>query len=213
MINKKIFDDLISTYLKQTDIFLGHGINLSDFKTIFKQTCEKYCYCLSKKDPKHFPSRLISHSDEYATFLIFLAKEFYLNSYIEMAESTYLFNRRLNSLDCFYTREMPDIFHLEHPLGSVIGQAKMKNYLTIYQGVTIGGNLKMEYPSIEEGVVLFPKSTVIGSSIIGSNSAIGAGVQIYNKKISENSAVSLRHPEGITINKIKWSIKTRFFPV
>ena len=69
----------------------------------------------------------------------------------------------------------------------------------------------MEYPVIEEGVVFFPKSTVIGSSQIGSNSAIGAGVQLYNKKIDDNSAVSLRQPEGIKINKITWSIKSRFF--
>ena len=108
---------------------------------------------------------------------------------------------------------MPDIFHLEHPIGSVIGQAKMRDYLTIYQGVSIGGNLKMEYPTIEEGVVFFSNSTVIGSSKIGSNSAIGAGVQIYNKNISDNSAVSLRHPKGITINKIKWSVKSRFFSI
>ena len=157
MINKNIFDDLVSTFAKHSDILLGQELNLSDFGTVYNQSCEKYCYCLSKKDPKHYPLKLIKHSDEYATFLIFLAKEFYQNSYIEMAESTYLINRRLNSIDCFYTREMPDIFHLEHPIGSVIGQAKMQNYLTIYQGVSIGGNLKMEYPTIEEGCGFFFK--------------------------------------------------------
>ncbi len=211
MINKNIFDDLIPTFAKQTDYLLGNELNLSNFKIIYNQTCEKYCFCLSKKNPKHYPKKLVKHSDEYATFLIFLAKEFFLNGNIELAESTYLINRRLNSFDCFYTRGMPDIFHLEHPIGSVIGQAKMKNYLVIYQGVSIGGNLKMEYPSIEEGVVFFPKSSLIGTSNVGSNSAIGAGVQIYNRNINENSAVSFRHPEGITINEIKWSIKSRFF--
>ena len=212
MINKNIFEELISLFAKHTYIFIGEELNLSDFGKVYNQTCEKYCYCLSKKDSKHYPTKLIKHSDEYATFLIFLAREFYLNSYIEIAESTYLINRRLNSFDCFYTREMPDIFHLEHPIGSVIGQANMKNYLVVYQGVSIGGNLKMEYPTLEEGVVFFPNSTVIGSSHIGNNSAIGAGVQLYNKNVSENSAVSLRHPKGTTINKIKWSIKSRFFP-
>ena len=213
MINKNIFDDLIATFAKQTDFLLGNQFNLLNFKIIYNQTCEKYCFCLSKKDPKHYPKKLVRHSDEYATFLIFLAREFYLNGNIELAESVYLINRRLNSFDCFYTREMPDIFHLEHPIGSVIGQAKMQNYLTIYQGVSIGGNLKMEYPTIEEGVVFFSNSTVIGSSNIGSNSAIGAGVQIYNKNIIDNSAVSLRDPKGITINKIKWSVKSRFFSI
>ena len=212
MIKKGIFEDLVTTYKKQSEVFYGKEINLYDFNPIYKQTCEKYYHCLTKKEPKHYPQKLINHADEYTSFLVFLAKEFFINGYIEIAESAYLINRRLNSFDCFYTREMPEIFHLDHPIGTVIGQAKMGNYITIYQGVTIGGNLKMEYPSREEGVAFFPKSTVIGKTYIGKNSAIGAGVQLYNKKINENSAVSLRHPEGITMNKIKWSIKTRYFP-
>ena len=84
-----------------------------------------------------------------------------------------------------------DIFHLEHPIGSAIRQANIKNYLVVFQGVSIGGNLKMEYPTSEEGVVFFLNSTLIGSSQIGNNSAIGAVVQLYNKNLSENSAVSL----------------------
>ena len=73
----------------------------------------------------------------------------------------------------------------------------MKNYLIIYQGVSIRSKNGI---SINRGrSCIFPKSSVIGTTHIGSNSAIGAGVQIYNKNINQNSAVSFRHPEGITI--------------
>ena len=116
----------------------------------------------------------------------------------------------MNSFDCFYTRVIPDIFHLEHPIGSIIGNSKLKNFLVIYQGVTIGTNLKSAAPSIGENVVLFPNSRVIGSTIIGNNCAIGVGVQIYNETISENSSISLRKT-GINLNTLNWSVKTRYF--
>ena len=45
----------------------------------------------------------------------------------------------------------------------------------------------------------FPNSTVIGSTHVGSNSAIGAGVQLYNSNINENSAVSLRGVKKLLI--------------
>ena len=80
----------------------------------------------------------------------------------------------------------------------------------IYQGVTIGKNLKSAAPSIGENVVLFPNSRVLGSTKIGKNCAIGAGVQIYNEIISENSSISLRKT-GINFNSLNWSVKNKYF--
>ena len=118
----------------------------------------------------------------------------------------------MNSFDCFYTREMPEIFHLDHPIGSIVGQSKMKNYLVIYQGVSIGSNLKNQYPSFDEGVVLYARSSVLGSCHISSNSAIGAHVILYNENIKNNSSVSMRNKEGVKVNQIKWIVKDRYFP-
>ena len=58
--------------------------------------------------------------------------------------------------------------------------------------------------------MLFPNSRVIGSSKIGKNCAIGAGVQIYNEIISENSSVSFRK-SGINIDPINFQYKINFF--
>ena len=211
MMKDNIFADVVEAYKLHSRIFYGQEIDLNKFEKIYNLTCQRYLYCLAKKNHKHFPKNLLKHADEYTSFLVFLAREAYKNKLQEVAESAYLINRRMNSFDCFYTREMPDIFHLEHPVGSIIGQAKMKNFLVIYQGVNIGGNLKHDYPSINEGVVLFPRSSILGSCNICSNSAIGAGVQIYNENIQKNSAVSLRNREGLIISPIKWNVKDRFF--
>ena len=211
MINKNIFKDLESTYESQSKIFYGESVNLLNFKKIYNEACEKYIFCLSqKKKLKHFPESLIRHSDEYCSFLLFLARQAFLSGKIKLATCSYLINRRMNSFDCFYTRVIPDIFHLEHPIGSIIGNSKLKNFLVIYQGVTIGTNLKSAAPSIGENVVLFPNSRVIGSTKIGKNCAIGAGVQIYNEIISENSSVSLRKT-GINFNSLNWSVKNKYF--
>ena len=213
MVNKNIFKYLESTYARQSEIFYGESINLLNFEKIYNKACEKYIFCLSKKNLKHSPKYLIRHSDEYCSFLIFLARQAYLSENISLATSSYLINRRMNSFDCFYTREIPDIFHLEHPIGSIIGNSKLKNFLVIYQGVTIGSNLNSQSPTIDESVILFPNSTVIGSTKIGTNCAIGAGVQIYDAIISDNSAVSLRKDNNITIDSLKWSVKNKYFSV
>lgn len=129
----------------------------------------------------------------------------------ERAELAYLLNRRLNNFDCFYTRQIPDVFHLEHPLGSVIGQAKFGEYLVVYQGVSVGGDLKLRYPEFGEGVALFAKSTVIGSAKVGCNCAIGAGAQIYGGAVPSDTAVSFRDGLGMTSSPLSWSVQERFF--
>lgn len=209
--DKQIFSDLIETYYRQTEVFYGRRIDLSKFSQITNESCEKYLRCLSKKKLKHRPLSIINHADEYTSFLLFLSRTAYLYDCIEVAESSYLINKRMNSFDCFYTREIPEIFHLEHPFGSIIGQANLKNYLVIYQGVSIGGDLKLRYPEIGEGVALFANSTLLSDSKIGDNCAIGAGVQLYSEAIKPDTSVSLRNQAGIVQTQMTWSVKERYF--
>ena len=106
---------------------------------------------------------------------------------------------------------MPTVFHLEHPLGSVLGQASFGEYLVVYQGVSVGGDLKLRYPKFGDGVALFAKSSVIGASQIGSNCAIGSGVQLFGATIPQHTAVSLRDGQGTTLSLLNWSVQERFF--
>ncbi len=45
---------------------------------------------------------------------------------------------------------MPDVFRLEYTVGSVIDQAGFGEYLGIYQGVSVGGDLKLRYPEFSD---------------------------------------------------------------
>ena len=156
------------------------------------------------------PTCIVEHADEYTSFIAFLAQAASRSGDLDLASAAYLVNRRINNFDCFYTRNLPSIFHLEHPLGSVIGNANFGNYLVVYQGVSVGGDLKLRYPSFGDGVALYARSSVIGDCSIGNNVAIGAGVQVFAERIESNTAVSLRMHKRCEA-PINWSVRERFF--
>ena len=207
----EIFLGFENVFARQLHFFCGKTLDVSDHQSILKRAKDRYLYCLSRKKMKHVPSHILSHADEYTSFLFILSSEAWKDSNVEVAELAYLLNRRLNNFDCFYTREMPDVFHLEHPIGSVIGQAVFGEYLVVYQGVAVGADMKLRYPKIDQGVALFAKSSVIGPAIIGSNCAIGAGTQVYGGYVSSDTAVSLRDGLGVVCSPLTWSVEDRFF--
>lgn len=78
-----------------------------------------------------------------------------------------------HSIDIGYGAQIEGGLHLPHPVSIVIGSGSVvgKN-LTIYQGCTIGN--KRGYPTIKDGVTLFPNCVVVGSITIGEHAVIGA---------------------------------------
>lgn len=206
-----LFCGLDEAFDKQAVVLCGADICLGDYGDTYHRAQEKYLYCLSRKRIKHYPSRILLHADEYCSFLVFLAGQAHLSGCDLLAEIAYLVNRRLHGFECFYTRSMPDVFHLEHPVGSVLGQAVFGEYLVVYQGVSVGGDVKLRYPEIGEGVALFAKSSVIGKAVVEDNCAIGAGVQVYGARIAANTAVSSRGQSGFVASPMNWSVKERFF--
>ena len=205
------FSDLSDAFARQALLFCGHDLSLNDFSEVYSLAQEKYLYCLSRKKIKHLPSSICLHADEYCSFLVFLARQAYLHGEEVLAETAYLVNRRIHAFECFYTREIPSVFHLVHPVGSVLGQASFGDFLVVYQGVTVGGDLKLRYPRLGEGVVLFSNSSLIGSVEIGNNCAVGAGVQLYGDSVSDNVAISRRGQVVSVMSPLSWSVKQRFF--
>ncbi len=87
------------------------------------------------------------------------------------AEQVYYLNKILHSVDWYYEIELPKHFMVEHPLGSVLGRAQYGDYLYIYQGVTIGGNVKLktgelDYPTLGDNVLLYSNAKILGNSHI-----------------------------------------------
>ena len=104
---------------------------------------------------------------------------------------------------------MPEIFHLEHPIGAVIGRAEIGNYFVIHQGATVGGNLDLELPVIGENVVLYTGAMVIGRCNIGNNCQIGAGVILHNENVA--SGTTLVSSENKKIIASRRDFKAHFF--
>ena len=64
-----------------------------------------------------------------------------------------------------------------HP-GATIGKGLFIDNVTLYQGVTLGGNGKetgKRHPTLEDNVMVSAGAKIIGSFTIGENSKIGAG--------------------------------------
>lgn len=76
-------------------------------------------------------------------------------------------------------------FSIDHGTGIVIGETTViGNYVKLYQGVTLGAlsvdkskAMKKRHPTIEDNVILYAGSTILGGeTVVGSNSIIGGNV-------------------------------------
>ncbi len=88
-------------------------------------------------------------------------------------------------------------FFIDHATGTVIGETCIiKDYVKIYQGVTLGAlqvskDLKntKRHPTVQKNVTIYANATILGGeTIIGENSIIGGNVWI-TESIPPNSLV------------------------
>ncbi len=83
-------------------------------------------------------------------------------------------------------------FFIDHGDGVVIGEtAEIGDYVTLYQGVTLGGTGKdtgKRHPTIGNHVTIGAGAKVLGPFTVGDNSKVGAGA-IVLKEVPDNSTV------------------------
>ncbi len=81
---------------------------------------------------------------------------------------------------------------IDHGMGVVIGEtATVKDNVTLYQGVVLGGTGKEKgkrHPTIEQGAVIASGAKVLGSFTVGENARIGAGAVVL-QSVPANSTV------------------------
>lgn len=140
------------------------------------------------------------HSGQYTTFLYFLSREVSSAGFSQLADKVYYLNRMMNGLDLFYEVALPNVFALDHPLGSILGRATYGNRFVFNQNCTVGGNHDV-YPVLGDYVTLFANATVIGRCKIGNNVFISAGCYIKDEDIPDNTIVFGRSPNLILKQK------------
>lgn len=133
-------------------------------------------------------------SSQYCIFLYFLANTIW-NEFQEnlVCDKLFYLNKTLNSIDLFYKVEMPAIFYLDHPVGSVIGRGKFADFFQFRQNCTVGNN-KGYYPEFGRNVHLWSGVTIVGKCLIGDNVTFASGCYVKDQDIPANSYVFGRSP-------------------
>lgn len=124
----------------------------------------------------------VLQSAQYCTFLYYLANTIWRREQAKkLCTMLFLLNKQLNAIDIFYDIALPDIFLIGHSVGIVLAKAEYGNRLVLFQNSTVGRHGD-DRPVIEEGVILYPNTAVIGRSLIRERSVISQGVRVIDRE-------------------------------
>ena len=192
--------DLLYFVKRQLNFFLPDQYELkgNDVKKAYDMALERLENCFKyitvsgyHKDDNVFFSHL--HSDQYSQFLYFFSNTLWgLSENKVLCDKLIVLNKILNGMFFSYKTQLPDIFYIDHPVGTIIGNAKYSDFLVICQNVTIETNYDMQgnpAPFLGKGLFLGSGAKIIGNKSIGDRVSLGADVLIFNREIPADSVV------------------------
>lgn len=195
--------DLTELVIRQINSLFGFDSKneLDDLSNSIKQSLKKieYCFAFSRnkyyrKDNEVYFNPF--HSGQYCIFLYCLSNILSKGGEKALADKVYYLNKALNCVDLYHEVNLPKIFGLDHPVGSVIGKATFSDLFFFTQNTTVGNNHGI-YPSFGENVALLAGATVVGNCHIGNNCIISARTYIKDQDIPSNSIVFGTSPDLI----------------
>jgi serine O-acetyltransferase len=104
-------------------------------------------------------------------------------------------NRFLTGIEIHPAARIGKGFFVDHGMGVVIGEtAEIGDYVTLYQGVTLGGTGKQagkRHPTIGHNVVIGAGAKVLGNIRIGHNVKIGANSVVLEDVPDDSTVVGI----------------------
>lgn len=167
----------------------GGGV-LEKLEINFRANPNKYY----SKDGKTFFNPF--HSGQYCIFLYFLSNEIWKEGNTLLADKIYYLNKIMNGLDMFYEIELPEVFMLDHPVGSVLGRAKYSDGFSFCQNCTVGNN-KGIFPILGKNFKMSANSTILGNCKVGDNVILGAGALVKDQDLPSDCIVFGQSPNLI----------------
>lgn len=152
-------------------------------------------YCFGRTDDKYYRKDgevyfNPFHSGQYCIFLYYLshliAKE--EGPDLLLADRVYYLNKALNGVDLYHAVEMPRVFMLDHPVGSVLGRAAYGEYFRFSQNCTVGNNHGI-YPRFGANVTLMSGAKIVGACNVGDDVVIAANAYVKDADIPSHSLV------------------------
>ena len=185
-------DELFSYVTKQAEMYFPDKRATEGDKRAFNLALERVEYCFGHIKTRGYhdkrePFFYHLHMDQYSTFLYYYANSIWkLDGNKTFADKLVLLNRALSGMWCSYKNNLPNVFLLMHPVGTVLGNAFYSDYLVVLQNVTVntmldsGGNLSLH---VGKGTFLGAGSSVIGNSNIGDWCTLGVGAILRNRSL------------------------------
>ena len=144
------------------------------------EALDRLSYCVRHVRMWHPESFNYRHSEQYCLFLYYLANTLWRRSENEQAcTKLFALNKALNGFNCFYDTVLPDIMFIGHSVGIVLARVTYGNYLVLYQNSTVGKNHGRE-PVLDERVVLYPNSAIIGGCHARSGTVLAQGSSLID---------------------------------
>ncbi len=149
-------------------------------------------HCFSHVASKYFfdgREVLFNHlnGDQYAIWLYLLANQLYRQGApLEICAKLFLLNKQLHGCDIYHEVELPSVFLLVHPLGTVLGRGTYSDFFICYQRCGVGSNHNV-YPVLGRHVTLHPGSAVLGASSIGDDCSIATESLVLNREVPAGS--------------------------
>lgn len=132
------------------------------------------------------------HTEQNTIFLYYLANTVWRREQdAQLATKVYYLNKALNSFNCYYEVELPDVFFVGHSLGIVLSRARYSRYFAVYQNSTVGWNAGVG-PEFEEGVVMFPNTFVLGKCRVRKGTVLAQGTNLIDEDTEPGRIVSRR---------------------
>lgn len=170
----------------------------AEVRRAFSQALERQEYCFSHisvpgytKDGAPYFSHM--HSDQYSSFLYYLANSLWkMGGDERVCSKLVVLNRALHGCWMSYKGGLPDIFVLVHPVGTVLGNASYGDYLVVLQNVTVNTARDEDggaAPHLGRRLILFAGAKIIGNQTVGDNVTIGVDAVVHKRQIPSNTLV------------------------
>ena len=187
-------EDLVNYVTDQLNLFFpdNNRIQPEVIEAFTKNTLENLDYCFSHVNDKYFregDKTIFNHlnSDQYAMFLYRLSNIIYKETGdCNVSTKLFLLNKCLHGIDLFYEVDLPQIFLINHPLGTVLGRGNYSDFFIAHQKCNIGSN-KDKFPKLGKYVSLHPGAAILGDCRVGENCKISAGSLLIDRDLDDNS--------------------------
>ncbi len=150
-----------------------------------------------QRDPaaRSFWEVILCYPGFHALLAYRIAHWFYQRKLFLLARLISQITRFLTGIEIHPGAKIGKGLFIDHGMGVVIGETtEIGDYVTIYQGVTLGGTGKEKgkrHPTIGDRVIIATGAKVLGSITVGENAKVGAGAVVIRPGPANSTVVGV----------------------